>query len=372
LFALFTEHGPYEVTSTGTGVTFNKHAWNLRSNMIFVESPCGVGFSYAEDKNYTTGDTDVAHDSYVFVHKWFDLFPEFQNNRFFVSGESYAGHYVPQLVNNLLYPEAPLPKMKQNFNLQGVLVGNPSTDRTIETETYFGFFRAHNLISSEDWATLTDACKLGFLNQTQACKNEIEKVRGAIGPINPYNIYAQCDGPPSHDGYCLTSHFMANGNLKNGPNGQTFIPCIKVDHVEKYLNSKQVQEALHVTHAPPAGKWTPRSDILQYNEYADSVIPLYRKIIAKKVPVIVYSGDVDTCVPFVGTEFSMAAVGLNQTEARRPWLVEKQVAGYVKAYGLLQYATILGAGHMTPSPPMMGRPAQALHMYEQFIQRKPL
>jgi len=45
-------------------LALNPYAWNTEANIVFVESPCGVGFSYADDGNYTTGDTDAAIDNY--------------------------------------------------------------------------------------------------------------------------------------------------------------------------------------------------------------------------------------------------------------------------------------------------------------------
>jgi serine carboxypeptidase-like clade 1 len=35
---------------------------------------------------------------YYFSWQWFEQFPEFQANPFYVAGESYAGIYVPTLV----------------------------------------------------------------------------------------------------------------------------------------------------------------------------------------------------------------------------------------------------------------------------------
>jgi len=60
-----------------------------------------------------------------FVAGFLKLFPEFAYNRFFVAGESYAGHYVPQLA--LLLFRAGIP---QRF--EGFLAGNPSTDHVYD------------------------------------------------------------------------------------------------------------------------------------------------------------------------------------------------------------------------------------------------
>jgi serine carboxypeptidase-like clade 2 len=98
------------------------------ANMLFLDSPVGVGFSYAvnEEVYKTMGDNMTATDSYAFLLKWFERFPEFKGREFFIVGESYAGHYIPELavviqINNK-NPNAKI------INLKGIAV---STDRSI-------------------------------------------------------------------------------------------------------------------------------------------------------------------------------------------------------------------------------------------------
>ena len=62
-----------------------------------------VGFSYSEDPaDYVTGDAATAADGYAFLLGFFARFPQFAAAPFWIAGESYAGHYVPQLVSAVL------------------------------------------------------------------------------------------------------------------------------------------------------------------------------------------------------------------------------------------------------------------------------
>jgi carboxypeptidase C (cathepsin A) len=47
LLGLFMEHGPYVFDDGETIIKPNPYPWNLRANMLYIESPAGVGFSYA-------------------------------------------------------------------------------------------------------------------------------------------------------------------------------------------------------------------------------------------------------------------------------------------------------------------------------------
>ena len=72
--------------------------------MLFLESPAGVGFSYSNTtSDYVTGDTKTAADAYTFIINWLERFPEYQTRDFFITGESYAGHYIPQLAQLILH-----------------------------------------------------------------------------------------------------------------------------------------------------------------------------------------------------------------------------------------------------------------------------
>ena len=76
------------------------------ANVIFLESPAGVGYSYSNtSSDYDlSGDERTADDAYVFLVKWLERFPEYKDRTFYISGESYAGHYVPELAATIPPP----------------------------------------------------------------------------------------------------------------------------------------------------------------------------------------------------------------------------------------------------------------------------
>lgn len=52
------------------------------SNMLYLESPVGVGFSYSDDKNYVTNDTEVSLQAKLHPVKllfWFGDMEEIYN-----------------------------------------------------------------------------------------------------------------------------------------------------------------------------------------------------------------------------------------------------------------------------------------------------
>ena len=88
------EHGAFYTTEDGETIYLNPNSWNTVANMLYLEAPVGVGFSYSPDKaDYTNNDNQTALDNYQALLNFFTLFPEYQSHEFFITGESYGGIY---------------------------------------------------------------------------------------------------------------------------------------------------------------------------------------------------------------------------------------------------------------------------------------
>jgi carboxypeptidase C (cathepsin A) len=102
-------------------------------------------------------------------------------------GESYAGHYVPQLALQVVYGNS---IGKAHIPLRGILAGNPSFDFPTDANSYIPFMAQHALISESEFATINATCKGVFYNnQNQDCNKMVADVSNRnFGYINPYNI----------------------------------------------------------------------------------------------------------------------------------------------------------------------------------------
>ncbi|KAK8761390.1 hypothetical protein V5799_027348 [Amblyomma americanum] len=141
LIAAVAEQGAFRVGYQGINMTVNPYSWNKVANIIFLESPVGVGFSYDLSDNYTTNDTKTTHDNYLAVLKFFDNFENFRQNDFYIMGESYAGVYVPLLVKRVLQDP-------HGINLKGYAIGNGAMDEQLIGNSIVFFAYYHGLVSS--------------------------------------------------------------------------------------------------------------------------------------------------------------------------------------------------------------------------------
>jgi len=97
LYGLLKENGPF---LWGTGEAYptqNEQSWTNLSSVLYVEQPVGTGFSQgtpdAKDEN------DVAAQLVGFLQQFLDVFSELKGKKFYITGESYAGKYVPYTAN---------------------------------------------------------------------------------------------------------------------------------------------------------------------------------------------------------------------------------------------------------------------------------
>ena len=71
---------------------FNEYGWNAESNLIFVDQPAGVGFSYVDEEEPVVGDSfSAAKDMHHFLQTFTtEVFPELKGVPFHITGESYG------------------------------------------------------------------------------------------------------------------------------------------------------------------------------------------------------------------------------------------------------------------------------------------
>ena len=99
---------------------------------------------------------------------------------------------------------------------------------------------------------------------------------------------------------------------------------------------------------------------------------MYKELV-QQVPVMIYSGESDGCVPYVGTEAWTTGLGYPQTTAWHPWYGNtgaggrSAAAGYAIRFGgaskQFSFVTIKGAGHEVPE----FMPAASFDMINAFM-----
>ncbi|XP_062198097.1 serine carboxypeptidase-like 26 [Phragmites australis] len=369
-----SELGPLRVTRYGAGLEFNKFAWNREANLLFLESPVGVGFSYTNTSSDLTilDDTFVAEDAYNFLVNWFKRFPQYKDHEFYISGESYAGHYVPQLAE--LVCGRNKDKANTYINLQGFMVGNPLTDDYYDSKGLSEYAWSHSVVSDEVYERIKKVCNFRISNWTDDCDKAMNIVFSQYHEIDIYNIYApRCNLPQSSAALAVDRALTANDQEHFRRRIRMFsgYDACYSSYAEKYFNREDVQRAFHANvNGTLPRKWQVCSDSIlrSYNFSVLSILPVYSKLIKAGLRVWLYSGDADGRVPVIGSRYCVEALGLPIKTQWQPWYLNKQVAGRFVEYHGMTMATIRGAGHLVP----LNKPKEGLALIDTFLLGKQL
>ncbi|KAK4481769.1 hypothetical protein RD792_012680 [Penstemon davidsonii] len=388
----FGEHGPFQ--PRGNILVKNDYSWNKEANILYLESPAGVGFSYSANKSFyeSVNDEITAKDNLIFLENWFDKFPEYKNRDFFIAGESYAGHYVPQLANLII-------KSKAKINLKGVAIGNPLLEFNTDFNSRAEFLWSHGLISDSTYNKFTFVCNNSEIRRqassgslTPVCYNVIKQVSTEIGKfIDSYDVTLDV---------CLSSvvmqsevlnhivsliiiiliisnldgYFLFTSWVFSMQKDESKIDVCVEDETIVYLNREDVKKALHVR-LVGVKTWGICSEVVRY-EMQNLEIPtigILGSLVKKGIRVLVYSGDQDSVLPFTATRSLVNGLAkdmkLNTTVPYSAWYEERQVGGWTQAYGdFLSFATIRGASHEAP----LSQPERSLVLFTSFVGGKPL
>ncbi|KAJ0700726.1 putative carboxypeptidase D [Helianthus annuus] len=345
------ELGPFRVNNDGKTLSINKYSWNKVANMLFLESPAGVGFSYSnKSSDYKTpGDAQTAKDSFTFLINWLERFPEYKTRDFYIAGESYAGHYIPQLAQLIIRSNE---DDKHTFiNLKGIAIGNAFIDDETQRKGKHDFLWSRSMVSDEIHDGIVANCDFSWNSVlSDICKAYINEENYIVGNVFPFDIYAPL---------CL-----------NGTSAKTtgFDPCTQ-DYIESYMNIPQVQKAFHANLTGLPGHWEDCNDKI-FDNWTDqpfTMLPTIQRLMGSGIRFWIYSGDIDSRVAVTTTKYAIKKLTTTIKTPWYPWYLKGEVGGYVVEYENLTFLTIRGAGHFVPSY----QPARALALFSSFLDGKP-
>lgn len=350
MFGLFLENGPFIVTANKT-LTMRKFSWNKSHNLLYIDNPVGTGYSFTDDdKGYATNETHVGRDVHTALVQFFKLFPELQGNDFFVTGESYAGKYVPAVSHAIKDYNF---KATTKINLKGLAIGNGLSDP--ENQLQYGDY-------------LYQIGLLDFNGRDQFHEYE-QKGRELIQQkkfIDAFDVFDR----------------LLNNDLRDEPSvfknltgfNYYFNYLITEDSndtfwVDEWIQRPDVRKAIHVGNcsfnfaARTVEKYL-KSDVMQ------SVAVLVADLV-QHYRVLIYSGQLDIIVAYPLTENYLQNLKWPGAEKykkapRKLWMVGDELAGYSKTVDNLTEVLVRNAGHTVPSD----QPKWALDLITRFTHNK--
>lgn len=350
--ALFYENGPFQITDN-LSLTWNEHGWDKASSIIFVDQPIGTGFSYSSDmRDIRHDESGVSEDVYHFLQAFYEAHPEFSENEFYVTGESYAGHYVPAVTGRI--HQANKGNEGKSINLKGFAIGNGLTDPEIQYKAYADYALEMGLIGDKDYEAInklypacdmsiklcgssgTVSCVASYL----VCNSIFNSIMAIIGRVNYYDVRKECSGKL----------------------------CYDFSNMETYLNQRSVKDALGVGNR----KFVSCSPLV----YEFMVVDWMRNmevgiptLLEDGIKLLVYAGEYDLICNWLGNSRWVSAIDWSGKQnfsmtPSKPFIVDGEKAGVATSFGPLTFLKVHDAGHMVP----MDQPKASLEMIRRFTQ----
>lgn len=368
LFALFFENGPCSFDVEINNISLNPYAWTGLAHMIYLDQPKGTG--------YSDGDHGITHpwslvgaadNMYKFLQQFYIQHPELKNNDFYIFGESYAGHYVPELAVRLLN-ETLVPAVK------GIAIGNGvvSTSAWVESivpylnvsEYGYNFLgRNGNIFRDlcERFKTALARCRrdgnLSRLPASPACSEalqiltEIESATtSAVRDLgrNIYDVRLQCH---RDDTVQLCYRFSRLQAFVNAPSTSAYFT--NVPHVWRVCS--------------PGGL----SKLAQMDQLRESELNVAQAL-EHGVRVVVYGGDADSVVNWMSQDSWTRDLSWQHHAEFSSTSFSKKVLGgqpigLVRTSHGLSFMKVFNAGHMVAHD----QPATAYEIVRSFLYDTP-
>ena len=381
--AAFVENGPYFVVDNDDKSSIDKYAlketefgWDTIGHLLYVDQPVNTGFSYSTSADDDVRDSStVAEDLFDFLQEFLLSRPELADNPVYITGESYAGHYVPAVAFRIYKALKNDENDAVNINLKGFAVGNGLTDPEIQYAAYVKYSVGVGIVSeaqgnkiNEDYLE-TCVMKAKMCNEengknytkkalTKKCIDAVDYCQRIPGtllqvaaenkggkPINVYDVRKECVGEL----------------------------CYDFSKIGEYLNQKSTRKALGIS--PDFKKWETCNMNVHEKMMADwmhnyeNIIP---EMLENGVRGMIYAGESDFICNWNGNlEWTRNMEWSGKEDFTKkfssPFVIDSE-SGWtggevIETDGRLSFVKVSQAGHMVP----MDQPRVSRDMIKRFV-----
>lgn len=357
------ENGPILWSWGQAKPTLNPWSWTNLSHVLWVEQPVGTGFSQGTPN--ITDDDELAMQLTGFLGQFLEVFNELKGNNFYLTGESYAGFYVPYIAN-WIYEHPGL-----DLQLKGIWIADPSLSYNVVQQEIpaLRFAQANkNLFpfNSTFWATLqniSDACGYSdyfdkFVTYPPAGHLPLPvATNGTFSVIPSCHIHSSIQRAvgllnPAFDVYRVSDTWPNIWSVLGFPRStQEFI----------YFNRTDVQNAIHAPHV----EWNICANNPVYvdpvtggpgrDQSIVSTLSVLPNVIEKSVRTVIVHGLADFILVAEGTRIAIqnmtwgGAQGFQTPIESENFIIKEMgVYGNMHTERNLTYVEFYFSGHMTP------------------------
>lgn len=379
---LFTEHGPCRVDRDGKTIHYNPFSWSNYSNMLYIDQPVQVGFSYSElvpayvdgeseeivelengapcpqdaeicgtfsrpDPSATANSTAAAAPNFwIILQAFMATFPQYSSHGFHFGSESYGGHYVPVFSQYILDQNDKKIPEARHIDLASILVGNGWFSPRLHLASDYDF--VFNSGNTYDLEKPDDSVRDQVYDNYYGTGNCLDQLKA-------------CEATGS-DQVCQTADHFCLDNVQD--------PFIDVserdindvreldpspfpgDLYAGYLQRPEVRQAIgayqtYIELNPTVGD---AFDSTGDDARELGIIQILGHLLQHGVRVTLYAGDADYECNWIGVEAvadAVGAQGYDEAGYTNISTADHVTHGQVKQSGAFSFVRVFEAGHAT-------------------------
>ncbi|KAK7530742.1 putative carboxypeptidase S1 [Phyllosticta citribraziliensis] len=358
MIGLFQENGPCHFVNGSTEPSLNEYSFNEYANVIYIDQPIGVGFSYGDDQ--VTSTYTAAPYVWKLLQAFFDQFPQYESRDFAIFTESYGGHYGPEFASYILDQNKGVANGSVTgdaINLVALGINNGWIDAGIQEKAYIDFAVNNTykqILSSSDAQSYYSAYNDECLPAVKQC--ESSGTNNAC--INADNVcYDSIEGPISGAADFNVYDVRLSANAVDPP--ETYVDYLARSDVKKAIGAKS-----NYSECPDAAYYKFSST----GDNPRSFVSELEAVIQAGISTIVWAGDADWICNWVGNydvaqtlDFSGASTYRNAS--LEPYTVDGVEKGTFKTVDNFSFLRVYEAGHEVP----YYQPEAALQVFKQLI-----
>ncbi|KAL8683737.1 MAG: hypothetical protein Q9186_000371 [Xanthomendoza sp. 1 TL-2023] len=364
MIGLFQENGPCHFVNGASTPSLNPYSWNSYANMLYIDQPIGVGFSYGT--NAVTSTETAAPYVWKLLQAFYAQFPQYENRDFGVFTESYGGHYGPEFAEYFEEQNAAIASNTvsgKEIKLVALGINNGWFDAQLQQKAYIDYSALNSyrpLITASQRKSYLKTYNTKCLPALQSCASAGTDSACSNADKVCYNTI---QGPLSQAKDFDVYDIRSPTNDPNPP--QTYIDFLKSSDVVRAIGAQSTYQE-----CPSA----PYQKFAATGDSSRSSLPWLSDVVSSGlVQTVIWAGDADWICNWFGNQIAAQSVVYPEQSALADqplanYTVGGRVVGTFKTAGKLSFARVFGAGHEVP----FYRPEVALQVFVQTMQGLPL
>ncbi|XP_031338715.1 retinoid-inducible serine carboxypeptidase-like isoform X1 [Photinus pyralis] len=325
-----------EIGLLNINLTEKDHSWVKHFNILFLDNPVGVGFSYFSSSSVkmVQNNKEIGRDLINFLKTFLSEHEEFQKIPLYIFGESYGGKMAVEFAYQLVQE---IRRGEVTVHFKGIGLGDAYISPIHYILNYGSLALNLGLIEKKDFneiSNLTEDVKVAIERRDFLAASDIEAkitdtVIKATQGIDVYNI-------------------VLKSNISALPRFLSY-----QDSCNQLMNTK-IKESLNIS---ADIEWNFINDDIYSALQGDLMRPVTGTIEAllneTDIKIIVYNGVFDFLVNTAGTAMWLDDLKWNRSSEwqetnKQPLEIDMVNEAYVKQVGNLVFYTVLRAGHSVP------------------------